>query len=298
MGTEISQQTHILKTDNEELNQIVLRINSVVAPEKIICYSSTIRKVEVTSCFLEEEESPSPSEKNSYGLLVIPQQEDRRGNGTIQQTVENLFGSDGLVTALVHRMEEVNQALKNGSTFFTNVHKHGQLLYDRELLSFTVPGLGKAREIRVTNREQFWNRWHGLAKDFIDGAHFYLTTQHNALAVYMLHQSTQHILSGVLRVMSGYRSNSNSLQRLCRLVETVLPQSPFVLPKGSPRQARLTGMLLKGFSDARYDEIFEPSAEEVTELIARTERLLDTADALCRQKLEDIRTGKAHLVKG
>lgn len=297
MGTENTRQMHILKTENEELNKIALRISSLVMPEKIICYSSIIRKTEVITCFLEVEEASSPREKNNYGILVIPNEQDGRGNGTIQQLVENMFGGDGLVTAVVHRMEEVNQALKNGSAFFTNVYRYGQLLYDREQLAFMQPGLGKSKEVRIIRREQFWNKWHGLAKDFIDGAHFYLATQHHALAVYMLHQSTQHILSGVLRVLSGYRSNSNSLQRLCRLVETVLPQSPFILPKGSPRQARLTGLLLKGFSDARYNEKFEASTEEVTELIARTERLLATADALCCQKLENIRSGKTPLVR-
>lgn len=288
METSITPQTQVFKTNNEDLNEIALRISIALEPEKIICYSSTISKTEVISCFIEEQDIRSPIEKSHYGLLIIPRHGDTRTNARIQQIIEQFF-DDGLVTTIVHHMEEVNQALQNGSSFFTGLHQHGQLLYDKGQSLFTETVVIKPNETRVAKREQFWDRWRDLAKGFIDGAHFYLTTQHNAMALYMLHQSSQHILSGVLRVLSGYRSNGDSLQHLCRLVETVLPQSPFVLPKGSPRQHRLMGLLLKGALYVRYNERSEANTDDVMELIIHTEKWLEMANTLCHEKLECLR---------
>ncbi|WP_028297700.1 HEPN domain-containing protein [Olivibacter sitiensis] len=291
-NTENTQQIDLLKTENEDLRQITARIKDAMVVEKIICYSSILERTEVISCFLNDSGEQSISETKHYGLLIIPGEEEKRGNSTIQQATENLFDNEEVIS-IVHRMDEVNMALKNGSTFFANIYKNGFLLYDREQLTVAQPATGKTQEERLARRTHFWNKWHALAKGFIDGAHFYLNTQNNTLAIYMLHQATQHALAGVIRVLSGYRSNSNSLQRLCRLVATLIPQSPLVLPKNSPKQARLTGLLLKGFSDTRYNEKFEASNEEVVELTARTERLLELADTLCCQKLADIRLGNA-----
>lgn len=281
------QNPDLFNIKNTELRNITESVLKLISTEKIICYGSKIHTLKVESCFrIGEEQSKL---LNSYYLLVVPDEDEKRPGTVIQQLIEEHCKGTANTTVIVHRMDEINEALQNGSSFFTAVYRRGILLYDKEQVPFAEPGKGDNIPVRITKREKFWNKWNNLAANFLKGAAFYASQHINSLAIFMLHQSLQHCYSGMLRVVSGYRSNSNSLPRLMLLIESMYPRSFNALSKNTPEEARLTALLMKGFSDARYKDTFEASDEEVTLLIEKVTKILELADSACRQRLNELR---------
>lgn len=272
---------------NIELKQITDYILKLIIPEKIVCFGSTVTHTVNSSCFVQEQHTANPA---SYCLLIVPQAKERLADLIIQQTIERSCKTLANVTVIVHRMEEVNRALQSGSSFFTAIYQKGLLVHDLGKEDFTAPLPGQNMNKRIARREVFWNQWFKLSSDFMLGARFYANAQVNNLAVFMLHQSLQHCYSGMLRILTGYRTNSNSLRRLLRFIENGLPESSFTsLNAHTPKEARLLDILLKGYSEARYKKGFEIKSEEVTELLTRVQQILHQADLICKERINSIK---------
>ncbi|WP_257666663.1 HEPN domain-containing protein [Parapedobacter tibetensis] len=293
-----SLETSTTQTPNylgEEIQQLITAITEVMAVEKIICFGNTIHRVVRKSCF-EEIRPENGVAQNSYSLLVIPTADNTLHMAIAQQRIEEATKSVAAVIAIVHPMEEVNAALQNGSTFFTSIYKNGTLIHDRNELSFAVPSEGKPIAARITKREKFWDKWHALAKGFLQGATFYRTVEQPNLAVYLLHQAVQHCYAGMLRVLTGYRTNSNGLNRLLRLIDATVSYPAIALPRQTEEDIRLTGILLKGHSDARYKDSFEATPEDVMKLMNCVTTIIDAADRRCRERIQQLKDGKVAYV--
>ena len=288
MEIPITQAPDYLGT---EMQQLVAAITGMVAVEKIICFSSTVHRVIKKSCF--EMEQTGDTIKSTYGLLLILSDNQVLHESIIQQRAEDAARPIAEVVTIVHPIEEVNTALKNGSAFFSSIYKNGTLVYDRNEQTLAEPGEGKSVATRLTKREKFWDKWHTLAKGFLQGAAFYRTVEQPNLAVYMLHQAVQHCYSGMIRVMTGYRTNSNGLGRLLRLIDATVPYDAITLPRETATDLRLTGILLKGYSDARYKDSFEATEEDAAILIERVASIIDAADQRCRQRIQQLKAGAA-----
>ncbi len=278
-------------TETTELKSLTQAILMKTKAEKVICFGSIVTTKKKNSCF-SSDEAVKRVEPNSYCLLVIPSVTETVPDILIQQRLEEHLKNIATVSIIVHRMEEINAALQNNSSFFTKVYKKGLLLHDNELEPFIAPTTGKNISERISKREKFWNQWFELSQSFLMGAHFYSGEQRNNLAVFMLHQSLQHCYSAMLKVLTGYRSNSNSLKRLVKLIDSALPDSSFSPAEASPESARLSALLMKGFSDARYNDKYSVTNDELNTLLYRIEKILTHANMICQDRLQDLKSGK------
>lgn len=280
--------------ETAQLKQISDRILKQYPLEKIICFGSKVNSVQNKSCFAPEEDTTIRSaELNSYSLLLVPAADEVVPDIKIQQRIEEDCKTIANVAVIVDRVDKINQALLNGSSFYTTIYHSGNVIYDNQKEMFVAPGAGESIGKRIVKREQFWEHWNNLSLGFLKGAEYFAQEKINELSVFMLHQSLQHCYSGMLRVLMGYRTNSNSLRRLLQLIENALPESSLApFNRTTPEYARLTALLLKGFSDARYNDKFEITDEEVSKLIDRIRHILMAADTTCQERLANLKAGK------
>lgn len=278
--------------DAVQLEAITKLFLSKFAIEKIICFGSIINNMQNNSCFKASENEPAVELQNSYYLLVVPDTNERLKDLVIQMQLEENVKPLANVTIIVHRMEEINKALENGSSFFTTIYKKGTILHDQEKEAFVVPAPGISFNKRIIKRETFWFQWFNLSEGFLKGGVFFKNNNRHNLSVYMLHQALHHCYSGMLRVLTGYRTNTNGLRRLMKLIDNILPEASFASIKKTPEDAKLTSLLLKGFSDARYCDKFEITEQELSLMTARIEEILKTANTYCLQHINKIKEGK------
>jgi HEPN domain-containing protein len=262
-------------------------ILSRVRAEKILCFGSSVYSIDTTSCFTKH--TLQKSMYNTYLLLIIPSATEQIPDFALQQRIEQEMKHLGNITVIVHRMIEINAALKNGSSFFTGIYKKGILWHDAGQECFITPSAGTAVDKRIARREQFWIKWFLLSENFLKGAIFYMTTQHNNLAVFMLHQTLQHCYTGILRTLLGYHANSNSLSRLLNLMDSVLPQYSLSPNDNSPENSRLAKFLNKGFGEARYNDKFEISDQELSLLVSRVKNILQQANTDCLNHIKKLK---------
>lgn len=288
LNAEKALSSQLLTSELQQLGHV---IRQAVDVEKIICFGSICHRVIRKSCF-DETDCERNTQRNDYSLLVIPSTAGLSAGVIVQQQVEEAVKPIAEATAIVHTMEEVNAALQRGSTFFSTICRKGILIYDSGSVPFHSPGVDKPAEKRIANREQFWNKWHGLAQGFLQGAIYYQSSGLYRLAVYLLHQAVQHCYCGVLRVMVGYRSNAQSLNRLSRLIDTSASHLSLALPRQSAEDIRLVEILSKGYSDARYKDTFDVSEAQVAALIDRVSQMIDTADRQCRLRIQQLKDGE------
>jgi len=281
-----------LTADAVELKTITDFIIKKFKIEKVICFGSIVNHVENISCFKEMVQEKELKQLNSFYLLIVPDSQELLADIVIQMQLEEDLKGIASVTIIVHRMEEINKALENGSSFFTTIYKKGTMLYDQEIEPFVVPGSGTTINKRILKRENFWHQWYNLSEGFLKGAAFFEQSNHPNLSLYMLHQSLQHCYSGMLRVLTGYRTNTNGLRRLMKLIDNILPASAFSDRK-TPEEGRLTTLLLKGLGDARYSEKFEISDQELSQIKSRVQAILDKANNACLMHIEKLKEGKA-----
>ena len=281
--------------DEIELNTITEIIIKKFKIEKVICFGSIINHVQNVSCFKETAQEEELKQRNSYYLLLVPDSQELLADIAVQMQLEEDLKGIANVTIIVHRMEEINKALENGSSFFTTIYKKGTMLYDQEVEPFVVPGSGAEVNKRIIKRENFWHQWYNLSEGFLKGAVFFEQSNHPNLSLYMLHQSLQHCYSGMLRVLTGYRTNTNGLRRLMKLIDNILPESAFSDRK-TPEEGRLTTLLLKGLGDARYSEKFEISTQELSQIKSRIEEILIKANNSCLMHIKKLKEGKAPYV--
>ncbi|WP_256001922.1 HEPN domain-containing protein [Pedobacter deserti] len=280
------------KALSAELKAMVDLVISRYKMEKIVCFGSITNNIEYHSCFTEYTGSEgNPWPQNSYSLLLIPSAQEIMADIVIQMQAEESLKHIAQANILVHRMEEINNALMNGSSFFTTIYKKGTLLYDQGKELFVAPAAGEAISKRILKRELFWQQWYKLSDGFLKGAVFYKRGELKNLSVYMLYQALLHCYSGMLRVLTGYRTNTNGLRRLMRLVDHILPESSFAGGLKTPEDGRLTALLLKGIGEARYDETFQISDYELSLIIRRVEEILSKGNIACLQHIEEIKGG-------
>ena len=283
------------KDQYKDLRAVKEQILSKYKLDKLICFGSkTNPSAEKVSCFLESERVSIPqTELDRYYLLVVPSKEEPCPDILIQQRIEEDFKSSISLTILVHRMVEFNSALANGSSFFTSIYKKGIIIHDDNEDLFITPAKGNPIKGRITKKEAFWKHWYKLSTSFTRGGNVFTDDQDNGIAVFMYHQALQHCYSAMLRVLIGYKTNSNSLPRLTRLIDIALPDFSFIPQhRSTPEDSRLLGLLLKGFSDARYDNRFEATTEDLVAIMNKVNKILEGANEICMERITNLQTGK------
>ncbi|SDF95965.1 HEPN domain-containing protein [Pedobacter terrae] len=287
----VQPQPSVIESQLAKITKIILNRYKV---EKIICFGSEIITVLKESCFIVLGNGSVPLTKsNSYCLLVIPSKNETCHDIKMQQCLEELLRSEASVTILVHRMEEFNEALNKGSSFFTSIYRKGIILHDSNEEQFDSPAEGTPINKRTIRKEKDWNQWHHLSLDFIKGSKFFIDEGRNSLAVFMLHQALQHCYFAMIKLLTGYRANSNSLRRLLNLINIALPDSSLVAPnKTTPEDLRVTGLLLKGFSHARYDDKLIATESDVMTLLKKVIAIVENANTICSERIADLKDGK------
>lgn len=285
-------------TECIQLQQIKDLITAYYSIDKIICFASTINDVKTRNCFGEDNGNQIGTELNNYSLLVIPVSEEKTNDFQIAQRIEEDCKPVARLAVFVHRMKEINIALTNGSSFFTSIYYNGIIIHNLNRETFVVPQSGRAINDRLIAKEKFWSHWHNLSLDFVKGANFYHNEGIDNLAVFSLHQALLHCYSGVLRVLIGYRTNTNGLPRLLKLIENVLPKQAFAIPhRNTPDDPRLTTLLFNGMSDARYNSEFVISEKEIATMSSRINHIIEEANKICIQRISDIKEGKTNYIQ-
>jgi len=282
---------HLPEEQIKQLALLVKRIISAVSPEKIICFGSRITTMQDWGCFLcsaEYKESIHPT----FDLLVIVGEDEKREDHVIAQIVEQQAVPPITVNGIVHKLASVNDALKNGSRFFTGLYHKGLLLYNGGGIPLSTPPEQSDLQEVVTRMQTYWEKEFGLARHFLNAASYSLSSGGPVISAFLLHQATEHTLTALIRVYTAYRCNTHNISKLLALAGTFSMAPMSIFPCFTKEETDLFNRLQKGYSDSRYKDGYNITAEQAATLVERVKDLQATAASLYEEKLQSFTENK------
>jgi HEPN domain-containing protein len=258
---------------------LISALLSVIQPEKILCFGIRSENREAWNCFLAGLEVQTLT---IYDLLILTRSCEKRSRHELLDMMESLKSSRWKVNPLIHNIYKVNEALAGGNAFFTTIYKKGLLVYDQVTTALVEP-VEKDR-IKDTPKEDLWQRFFGLAQQFLKGASDFSSRGWNGLAAFMLHQSLEHTCIALIRVVAGYRPVTHNLGRLISMTENFAPFSAPVFPRNRKEEVDLFHLLSTAYSDVRYKDSYNVSAAQINILIERVSIFQGQAETLLRKQ--------------
>jgi uncharacterized protein len=169
----------------------------------------------------------------------------------------------------------VQEAVRKGSRFFTTVCRQGVLVYGDAKLEVGF------EPMPAFQRDQTrWVHHFGLANQFLSGAEHYLLNAQPSLAVFMLHQATEHACIAIIYACLGYRSTTHNLSRLLALTEHISPELSGMFPRHTEAERELFSLLVRAYGGVRYRQSFTICLEDAKMLVERVKELVRVTERI------------------
>ncbi len=272
---------HLPPSQEQALKQAVCAIATAVAPEKIICYGTRTRLRHTWSVIDPVLNSMMSTD---YDILIITKPGMKRREHEILDIVAKHSTQETRIVAIAHSLCAVNEALEQGRSFFVNIYKNGILVYDSSGIPLVTPSVCDNAE-HLADIQAQWNRHFDLAEKFFEGASYYITSGSAALAVFMLHQATEHSCIALVKACLGYRPTTHNLNRLLALTENFSEYPSDIFPQVSQEEIDFFNTLARAYSDVRYSTNYKVSIEKAGVLRQRVKDLQEIAEKLYKKKI-------------
>ncbi|WP_316832274.1 HEPN domain-containing protein [Pedobacter aquatilis] len=271
-------KTKKLKPKNHHLpDQVIRLLVSEFSPMYIYHYATVESKYYSKSIFYDRGE---PAQCTVH-LLVITS-----GSESLEHKVQDYIDRHiaGIKVILqVHGHEIVSRNLQASNRYFTSVLTNGKLVYVEEgafpYAHVQPPNAGKHLEREVA----CWDKRYGKARAFLAASQEAIDNGTESIGVFLLHQATEQALVGLIYVFMGYRSDIRNLARLLHVCTCFSPL-PLLHFTGLPDHESLLMLMIKAFSQARYDDDFNLEGHSEYRLLELVESFLKRADEWCKER--------------
>ncbi len=197
------------------------------------------------------------------------------------------------VNLIVHDLKEVNDALKRGEYFWTDIVRDGIALYE-------VPGHPFATPQPMTPRDALSSAERHLRVKLQDADDWLRLTElalkegpaeasWRRKAAFNLHQAVETAYACFLLVHTFYFPRSHNIKFLRSLAEDVDTQLVAAWPREQRLDRRRFELLKRAYVEARYSDQYDASAEDLEWLITRARLLRDLVSDLCQARIAELK---------
>jgi predicted nucleotidyltransferase/HEPN domain-containing protein len=194
------------------------------------------------------------------------------------------------VNFIVHSLTDVNQRLRLGRYFFTDIVRDGIALYDTAGHTFAQPEALPPAEALKEARGYF-DEWFPSAIGFADTARYATNQGRVKEAAFQFHQATERLYHCVLLVLTLYSPKSHKLNFLRSQAEQLENRLTEAWPRGTKFEQRCFELLRRAYVEARYSPHYKITAEELAWLSEQVNVLQALVKAVCEEWLEATRFG-------
>jgi predicted nucleotidyltransferase/HEPN domain-containing protein len=193
------------------------------------------------------------------------------------------------VNIIVHDLQEVNDALKRGEYFWTDIVRDGVSLY-------SVPGHALATpqpmtaEDAVATAERYYEHWTDRIDAALKVAAFCISEGERRDAAFNLHQAVERAYACFLLVHTFYFPRSHNIKFLRSLAEDVDTRLVEAWPREQRTDRRRFELLKRAYVEARYSDQYDASAEDLDWLTAQARMLRDFVANLCQSRIAELKS--------
>ena len=196
------------------------------------------------------------------------------------------------VDLIVHNVQFVNEQLSHGVPFFLDIKKEGIVLLNRGKMKL-VNARKLAPDERKEIAEKDLERWMTKGRDFYE-VYKYLkggiesTPNRLNLAVFNLHQATEHFFIAIQLVFTCYNPKGHDIHKLSNIVGHFGFDIHDIFPQDNDEEKYLFELLRRSYVDARYSSSFSISEKELEILVKRVQRIGTEIEKLCRKRIAEM----------
>ena len=272
------------------LGRKLRRASDLADPEMIVLFGAHARG-EVNGCSTKSAHGNGLYTPD-YELLVILEQCKLARRLELWQTIMQRFRvdpktSNGVELSFLTRSRcEVNNQLRSGSAFFSDIKRKGIVLHRAEGVQ-----LARCRSIDPVQRQiaarHALRWWCRSASDSLRAFELFVDRGRYRRAAFELHQAAEFLYTGIVIVFTGHQSRSHNLRRLERRVSNLDPAF-FGLLGQTPGNGdgRLFDLLNAAYVQGRYNGAFRVTRRELNELGTRVRQLQKATKRICQERIK------------
>ena len=154
--------------------------------------------------------------------------------------------------------------------------------------------VSEAKELPWEERKEIaqkdYKHWFSRGKEFFFLCNDSLKRENYPLAAFLLHQATESFYNTILLVFSGYKPKLHDILKLGKIARSYNKELFGVFPYETQEQRKCFELLMRAYIDARYNEDYKISKEQLIYLIERVEYLKILTEKICLEWFEKIVT--------
>lgn len=188
------------------------------------------------------------------------------------------------VSLVYHSLDDVNEKLRLGRYFFSDILRDGIVLFEEADNPFVEPQPLSATEALVETQEYF-EEWFASAKNFETLANDARRGNMPKEAAFLFHQATERFYQCLFLVRTLYIPKIHSLNRLRSLAEDMEPRLKQVWPSTNKDERQSYARLREAYIKARYSREYRIKAEQLTWLSVHISFLKSIVETACIERL-------------
>lgn len=253
-------------------------IIEVADPVKVILFGSYAKGTWVDDVTVED--GVTFAYHSDFDFLVLTKDNSVK-EYLLKSKIENKARTNviGIVSALVHSIDYINEGLSYNQYFFKQIIEEGILLYDSGNLEFVKAAKLTPQQLKARAQEYF-DIWFPMGNDFLIDSRSALKRKSLRVSNFYLHQAVEHFYATLLLVLTGYKPKSHNLENL-RHYSKNLSSELYLLFSDSndfDLESKAFKVLKRGYVDARYKKSFlvnKPEIEQVLEKVSQMKELVE-----------------------
>lgn len=183
-------------------------------------------------------------------------------------------------------IKKLNNKLKEGRYFYTQLKQEGIILYDSGKHKLARRRKLNFEEIKEQAQEYF-NEKMEEAKFFYDDAVINYEKGRYRRASFYLHQTCENYFYTIRLVFTQENGKQHNLSKLLNSVKKYSDEFIKVFPQDTPEEKRLFNLIKAAYVNGRYDPEFLVTKKDIDALVPKVEMLRDITKRICEGKIEE-----------
>ena len=229
---------------------------------------------------------------SDYDILIVT----KKRLGGKESTVESRIRAEFLETKnnrefytrpqfINESIKGLNNALSEGHYFYVDILTQGVVLYDSGECQLATP-----RELNFCEIEKRAQKYYD--RRFLEASRFFETAEFNyskawyVMASFLLHQASENFIKTIPLVFALYGYKEHDLEFLIEKCKPYTMELAKVFPRDIPEEKRLFELLRSAYVEARYNDDFIVTKEDIDALLPKVERLRDIVERVCTAQID------------
>ena len=165
----------------------------------------------------------------------------------------------------------------------------GILLYSADDITQDAIELPKTDPVDLLFQAEKYARHHiSMGRGFLRSAEECINREFYKNGLFLMHQATEQILMGLIRVYTGYRCDIHLLSRLLNVCKCFTVQLDTIFPRQTDEEKHRFKLLQEGYNSTRYSSTFEVATGDVRALFGQVSSLLEISSDMCDTKIAEL----------